>query len=110
MSGKLKSIITNDLEHDVITGEDGVVIHHCIFGNGLRKLADEDGLIIPLTPFHHNCADYMIPASIHGGVITERLSKMVGQLAWEKEYYRKLSFENDPARDAFRRRYGRSYL
>lgn len=117
-----KSIITNDLEHDVLTGEWPVVLHHCIFGNGMRKLADEDGLIIPLTPQHHNCGEYSVPAQIHENVIGERLSKIVGQLAWEKQYYREIVMlhaqeqgapmeeDDDPARIMFRKRYGLSFL
>ena len=47
----------------------------------------------------------------------EKLSKMLGQLAYEKEYYRSilesvdgLEEGEDPAREKFRRRYGISYL
>lgn len=29
-------------------GAPATEIHHCIFGNGRRKLADEDGLTVPL--------------------------------------------------------------
>lgn len=48
---------------------------------------------------------------IHNNSAAEKLSKIAGQLAWEKEYYHKLyGYENDPAREAFRKRYGRSYL
>ena len=48
---------------------------------------------------------------IHDNSVAEKLSKIAGQLVWEKEYYHKLyGYENDPAREAFRKRYGRSYL
>ena len=47
----------------------------------------------------------------------EKLSKMLGQVAYEKEYYRslleavdELEKGEDPAREVFRRRYGISYL
>ena len=41
------------------------------------------------------------------------MSKIAGQLAFEKEYYRLklgLKKEEDPAREKFRERYGQSYL
>jgi hypothetical protein len=49
---------------------------------------------------------------IHDNPPAEYLSKMCGQLAFEKEYYRRKLCEadEDPARDAFRERYGESYM
>ena len=89
--------------------------HHLIFGSGLRELADEDGLTIPLTNKEHNMG--YNTEKIHENQAAEKLSKMVGQLAYEKEYYRSilesvdgLEEGEDPAREKFRRRYGISYL
>lgn len=89
--------------------------HHLIFGSGLRKLADEDGLTIPLTHKEHNMGQGT--EQVHGNRAAEKLSKMLGQLAYEKEYYRsalealkETDKDSDPARKAFRERYGISYL
>ena len=52
---------------------------------------------------------------IHGNVAAEKLSKMLGQMAWEKNYIvnkYQLPFEdvNEEAREAFINRYGKSWL
>ena len=73
--------------------------HHLIFGNGLRDLADEDGLKVPSCNKHHNMGQ--ISERIHDNPMAEKLSKMLGQAVWEKHYGN---------REAFRERYGRSYL
>jgi len=71
--------------------------HHLIFGMGLRELADQDGLTIPLCNDCHTTGR----DRIHGNVAAERLSKMLGQALWESKY---------GDREQFRERYGRSYL
>ena len=83
--------------------------HHLLFGIGIRELAEEDGVKMPVCDAEHNMAGGT--RQIHDNSIAEKLSKIAGQLAWEKEYYRSLyGNEDDPAREAFRERYGRSYL
>lgn len=106
-----KSIVTKDMHISVFSGEPAECTHHLISGSGTRKLADKDGLTIPLTNNEHNIATHP-EDRIHGNPRAEDLSKIAGQLAYEKEYYRKQLFDKDmdPARDEFRLRYGRSYL
>lgn len=111
----MKSIVTEYTEISAFSQNPKECEHHLIFGNGLRKLADEDGLIIPLTNYEHNTGP--IGERIHENVAAEKLSKMLGQVAYEKEYYRsilesvdRLEKGEDPAREKFRRRYGISYL
>ena len=111
----MKSIVTEYTEISAFSQNPKECEHHLIFGNGLRKLADEDGLILPLTNYEHNTGP--IGERIHENVAAEKLSKMLGQLAYEKEYYRsilesvdRLEKGEDPAREKFRRRYGISYL
>ena len=106
-----KSIVTKDMRTSVFSGEPAECTHHLISGSGSRKLADKDGLTIPLTNKEHNIAVHP-EDRIHGNPRAEDLSKMAGQLAYEKEFYRKqlCSSNEDPARDNFRQRYGRSYL
>lgn len=108
-----QSIVTNYSEICVFCGRMADATHHLVFsdyGAG-RKKADADGLIIPVCNNCHNMAGGT--RMIHGNSIAEAMSKMMGQLAWEKQYYRDRAGENgekDTAREAFRKRYGRSYL
>lgn len=79
-------------------------IHHLIFGNGLRELADEDGLYVPLC---HDCHE-----ELHSGrnsARLSRLSKIVGQLQWEKEQV-EAGDSLGSVRNNFRKRYGKSWL
>lgn len=111
----MKSIVTKYTNISAFSQNSKECDHHLIFGSGLRKLANEDGLILPLTNYEHNTGP--IGERIHENVAAEKLSKMLGQLAYEKEYYRSilesvdgLEEGEDPAREKFRRRYGISYL
>ena len=106
----MKSIVTEYTNISAFSQNPRECDHHLIFGSGLRKLADEDGLIIPLTNREHNLGNDT--EKIHGNQAAEKLSKMVGQLAYEKEFYKKAlgAGKEDPAREAFRKRYGISYL
>jgi len=89
----MKSVLTKYNGFCIFCGKPTQTEHHLLFGIGIRELAEEDGV------------------KIHDNSIAEKLSKIAGQLAWEKEYYRSLyGNEDDPAREAFRERYGRSYL
>ena len=110
-----KSIITNYENISAFSGVPKECDHHCVFGRGLREKADDDGLWIPLTNKEHNMSSKGTINQIHGNPAAEKLSKMVGQLAWEKKYVidkYEMPFEgiNDEAREAFIARYGKSYL
>ena len=110
-----KSIITRFDKISTFSGLPAECEHHCIFGGGLRKLADEDHLVIYLMNCEHNMSSKGTIYQIHGNPAAEKLSKMVGQLAWEKHYIAEKysvpfdDIENE-AREAFRERYGVSYL
>lgn len=111
-----KNIVTSYMGISTVSGVQAEEKHHLIWGRGgaLRSLADEDGLIMPLTTKEHTgAAGGKVIERIHDNPMAEHLSKMLGQMAFEKEYYRlKLGLEKgeDPAREAFRRRYGQSFL
>jgi hypothetical protein len=92
-----KGMITKYTEICLICGKPAECTHHLIFGTGLRQLADQDGLTIPLCNSCHN----MGKDCIHGNHIAEALSKIIGQLQFEAE---------KGTREEFRARYGRSYL
>ena len=105
----MKSVLTKYNGFCIFCGKPTQTEHHLLFGIGIRELAEEDGVKIPVCDAEHNMAGGT--RQIHDNSIAEKLSKIAGQLAWEKEYYRSLYWnEDDPAREAFRERYGRSYL
>ena len=96
--GKWLSIVT---KHEPTEHE---CVHHLIYGS-LREKADKDGLLLPMSPAAHE--------QLHRTGVAGQLSKIAGQLAWEKEYYRMRIHrydDADPAREAFRKEYGRSWL
>ena len=81
--------------------------HHCLKGHKQRHLADEDELIIPVCRQCHE--------AIHKHKELNVLVEIIGQLAWERDYLIKkteLPFDDlsEEVREAFRQRYGRSYL
>lgn len=86
--------------------------HHLIFGISMRKLADQDNLKIKLCNSCHNMSR-MTDCKIHENPMAEKLSKMLGQVIWEKRYIEEMSvpktLKND-AHKAFMDRYGRSYI
>ena len=73
-------------------------IHHLVFGVANRRLADEDGLVMPVCRNHHEF--------FHNNA---RVSKIIGQLMFERDRCAE-GIEPDKAREIFRARYGRSYL
>lgn len=105
----MKSVLTKYNGFCIFCGKPTQTEHHLLFGIGIRELAEEDGIKIPVCDAEHNMAGGT--RQIHDNSVAEKLSKIAGQLAWEKEYYRSLyGNEDDPAREVFRERYGRSYL
>ena len=109
-----KSIVTEYTDISAFSGAPAECTHHLIFGRGLRKLADRDGIFIPLTNSEHNMSPNGKLYQIHENPVAEKLSKMVGQLAWEKEWildrYNDKEKVKHEAREEFRKRYGISYL
>ena len=104
-----RSVIVENEAWSAINGERTEARHHLIFGNGKRDLAEEDGIWIPLTDDEHTTGELI--RRVHDNPMAESLSKIAGQLAWESEYYRKAAqLAEFSARQAFRLRYGKSYL
>lgn len=90
-----------------ICGRPADCTHHLIFGTGLRRLADEDGLTMSLCNKCHTTG--IATLKIHENVAAERLSKMLGQERWEKQRIIDGATQ-DEAREQFIKRYGRSWL
>ena len=104
-------MITKYEGYCIICGKPTNTTHHLVFGRGLRELSDADGLTAPVCDEHHNIGKYRI----HDNPVSETLSKIIGQLQWEKDYLLKegqFAYKNmdERAREAFRKRYGKSYL
>ena len=118
---KSKSIVTKYENFSAFSGIPTQIRHHLLFGRGIRSLAEADGVWIPLTDQEHNMSRNGVKHQVHDNPAAEHLSKMAGQLAWERKYLAdKLAEGNtghqsaddwmDEAREAFRRRYSESYL
>lgn len=94
-----------DVKLCALCGKPMTETHHLIYGSSQRRLADEDGITIPLCQKCHK--------AIHYNGAFGQLSKMFGQLMWE--YWWLADFgDADTAvmstKKEFRERYGRSYL
>lgn len=116
-----KSIVTEYTDISAFSGQMAQCRHHLVYGRGLRELAEIDGLWIPLLHSEHNMSNSGIQYQIHSNAAAEKLSKMLGQMAWEAQYLaEKLTDKVIPqqtvhdwreeARQKFRKRYGISYL
>ena len=106
-----KSVVTEYENISVFSGRPREAVHHLVFGVGKKELADDYGLWIPTTHAEHNMSSSGTILQIHGNPMAEKLSKIAGQLAFEKEYYRKkCCVEGEPAREEFRKVFGESYI
>ena len=114
----MNSILTDYPELCAICGRQSEAEHHLVFGTAGRELSEKDGLKIPICNNCHNMGN--ITCRIHGNPMAEKLSKIIGQLAWERDYLLAditgVCDEEDEkkvarqAREEFRKRYGISYL
>lgn len=92
-----------------ICGKPAECTHHLIFGIGLRPLADADNLTLNLCDSCHNMATWQVDR-IHGNSMAEKLSKMLGQMMFERNYLAQNQEQLEEARTVFMQRYGRSWL
>ncbi len=72
-----KSIVTDYKDICFFCGRLAEGEHHLLFGNGTRKLAEEDGLKVPACNQCHTLGT--VTGRIHDNVMAEKLSKMLGQ-------------------------------
>ena len=121
-----KGIVTDYPEICFICGRSSEAEHHLVFGTSGRDLSEKDGVKVPVCNNCHNMG--AILNRIHGNSMAEKLSKIIGQLAFEKEFALRTADEFariiDPerregevkkmihkgSRETFRKRYGCSYL
>lgn len=90
--------------YDLIDGKPNVERHHCLMGPDRAK-ADEDGLWVPLTKEHHTSGKL----SAHQCKEIRVLLEMLAQVSYERDRCAE-GMDKDTAREAFRKRYGRSFL
>lgn len=103
----MKSILTKYTDYCMFCGRPTTTEHHFVFGYGLRTIADKDHVKGPACDMCHNAGP--VTSRIHDNPMAEKLSKMLGQMAWEKHAVAG-GMSEDAAREAFRKRYGESYL
>lgn len=89
----MKSVLTEYMSNCAVCGRPTTEVHHLCFSRANRKLSDEDKLVLAMCRDCHE--------ELHKGKVSQALSKMLGQIAWEKEY---------GSREEYRKRYGQSYL
>lgn len=120
----LKTILTKYPQYSVFSGHPATCLHHLCFGRygAWRDLSDKYMLTIPLTDSEHNMSSKGTINQIHGNPAAEKLSKMLGQVAFEEKYLadKLASGENlghqsaedwmDEAREEFRKIFGESFL
>lgn len=88
-----------------ICGKLATETHHLIYGSSQRKLADRDGITMPLCRSCHKDIHYIGKLGA--------LSKMFGQLMWERWFMADFGHADKTLKDTreeFRQRYGQSYL
>lgn len=103
----MKSSVTNDMDYCFFCGRPAECKHHLIFGSSNRQKADEDGLIVPACNRCHNTGKVI--ERIHDNPMAEKMSRIIGQMAWESQRVSKGVFPEE-AREMFRNRYKISYL
>lgn len=103
----MDSILTSDKENCFFCGAPACCVHHLVFGNPRREFSENSGLKVPSCARCHTYGDLIY--TIHGNIMAEKMSKIIGQLAWEKEAISKGETPQD-ARERFRRECGKSYL
>lgn len=99
-------MITQYKDYCLFCGKPREAEHHLIFGPD-RKKADEDGLTAPACNDCHNMGAK--DKKIHGNIMAEKMSKIIGQLVYEKRRVAE-GMTEDEAREDFRGRYDKSYL
>ena len=102
----MKSTVTNIQDTCALCGNLAGHEHHLICGTANRNKSEQFGLKMGLCV---RCHDF-----IHAYGPAMKLSKMLGQAIFERNYYRDLYYEmnreEDEARDRFRELFGKSFL
>lgn len=97
----MKAFLTDYENYCALCGSPSSEFHHLLMGSSRRKIADSDKIFLCLCRKCHE--------EIHHNSTANRLSKIVGQLAFEFNTVADKEKILD-ARQQFRERYGKSYL
>lgn len=84
-----------------VCGNPATETHHLIFGTSRRRRCDDDGITMELCFRCHK--------ELHYGTVSQKLSKMLGQMRWEQDALDDGADKYD-VRNEFRERYGKSWL
>ncbi len=104
----MQSTLTSDKEYCFFCGRRAICDHHLIFGTSGREFAEKYGLKVPICATCHTASEFVVDR-IHDNSMAERLSKMLGQMTWERD--RALEgMSKDQIRDKFIKERGVSYL
>lgn len=95
---RVKSVLTDDMGHCMITGAPYPHIHH-IFPGSRRRLSDRYGFVVPLAPDLHNMSDQSVHMRPNEGL--DLKLKQMAQTYYEIHY---------GTRDEFREEFGKSWL
>lgn len=79
-----------------------VASHHIYGGHGRRPISDEEGCWVELCPMHHNMSDF----GVHFDKSLDDFFKRDCQRRWEERE----GLKGEDAHDAFRARFGISYI
>lgn len=98
--------ITDDMNHCLICGTPtNIHRHHLCCGTSNRAKSTEYKLLVPLCVSHHNLGNN----SVHLNSDMAVLSKIIGQLAFEKQMCA-IGYSEDEARALFRKEFGKSHI
>lgn len=93
----MKSIMQTNRQCYLCGSTQNLELHHCIFGTGWRKLADQYGLTVWLCSYHHRDNK----GGVHGlNKDADMMLKRAAQKAFEKRYNH----------DIWMLQFGRNYL
>ena len=89
---RLRSVLTDDMDHCIECGKIANHIHHCLYGNK-RKQCDEDRLVVPLCyKCHHD------------------LHEVNSDLALKYKQLAQMKYEEINGHERYMQRYGKNFL
>lgn len=94
-------MVTNYTDYCIICGKPKTDVHHLVYGNAKRRLANTDELTMPCCRECHE--------SMHNDKRMQVMSHITGQLLFERNMCAN-GLTPDEARESFRKRYNISYL
>lgn len=102
MASDMESIVTEYTQNCIICGIATTEEHHFVFDRGNQMKANTDKIVAPMCRFCHD--------ELHNkSCVAAELSRICGQLAWEKHEIATTGCTEREAREKFRLRYGKNY-